>query len=184
MAAIFAYEKPEFSSLSVEQTGDLQLTAQSMGIPVELVTQIIQMYGPAVLATVTEFVRHGFSVGVVIELLNVVGPPLLDFILYLINGGQSDVVQNTTPAPAGEGVAAQSIGDKFQANFGSVLLKLVVEKILPVIIEKYGKEALEKVLSPDIVNKYGDAFLKEVETFILQAISADKNAGQLLGSFQ
>lgn len=94
-----------------------------------------------VLALLVEAARHGLSVELVVEIVEKLGPPLLELIIDMLNK------QAMTTLEEDDG----TYGLDFKNN---PLLDVIVEKYLPIILEKY---------LPLIVEKYGKQI---VELFI------------------
>lgn len=138
---------------SAEQVSELEGVALNYGLAPETVADTLQKYGPGVLTLVIQALRSGFSVAFVLELLRQFGPVVLDFFIGLFkNSKQSMQAQapNASLAANNESLA-DFLNDKNAENFAPVLMKLLIEKIIPYIIKNYGEQILQGLL--DALNK-------------------------------
>lgn len=154
--SVFKFEKPEFEAMSNDQQELLQITAQNAGMQKEVVADVMTKYGPGVLANVVEFLRHGVSVTLVMQLLQLFGPDVVSFILGLFTSASN---KQFAALQAGEDEEAA------KSAFGDVIVNLLVSKLLPAIIERYGAQILQGIL-----------------TSIIDSISKDSKAGQIFNA--
>ena len=133
----------------------MQEEALKMGASPEFLAECLQKYGPDVLSTVTEGLRNGFSISFIFESFRLFGPFVMDFFISLLS--KKKMVANLAAhGQAGfadvdsefmDALFRDSNKDKISSN----LLKVVVEKLLPYIFEKYGQKILEALI--DAVEK-------------------------------
>jgi hypothetical protein len=130
-------------AFSAEQTEAVKLSAANFGMDPSVIAEILATWGPAVLATVVEALRSGFSVAFVMDMLNKFGPFILKWIVGLFNqkkmleaSGVADVFP--PDAKPGEGVSA------------SILVSML-EQIIPIIFKQFGP-AILKAIEEAIMN--------------------------------
>ena len=129
----------------------MQEEALKMGASPEFLAECLQKYGPDVLSTVTEGLRNGFSISFIFESFRLFGPFVMDFFISLLS--KKKMVANL----AAQGQAGFAdldsefinalIRDSNKDKISSNLLKVVVEKLLPYIFEKYGQKILEALIN-------------------------------------
>jgi hypothetical protein len=153
----------KFNLLGVEPLNDTDVdimkdTAIKMGASPDFVAECLQKYGPDVLSTVTEGLRNGFSISFILESFRLFGPFVMDFLISLLSKQkmavnlqeQQQVGMTKMERDVLESLVLDANNDKISSN----LLKIVVEKLLPYIFEKYG---------PKIINALVDAIEKAID---------------------
>ena len=128
----------------------LKMKAMSMGASNQEVADVLQKYGPDVLSTVTEALRNGFSISFIVESFRLFGPYVLDFLISIVSKNrmianlaeQNQKGFGSLDKELIEGMIRDSEVDKMSATF----LKVVVEKLIPYVFNKYGPQILEAVL--------------------------------------
>ncbi len=132
-------------AMSVEQIDTVTVSAQNFGFEAGVISDILERFGPEVLALITEAARSGFGVQWIIDTLNKFGPNVLQFFmdLWSKNVGIAGV------APVGVDGAVQTgvliTGDVVE-GMDSNMLSTLLEKMLPMIMEKYGPQLIEMVM--------------------------------------
>ena len=127
-----------FESLSVEQVESLKFSAQDLGATDNWVADVLQTYGAGALASSIEFLRHGASPAFIWSTLQLFGPAVLGFLIDLYNESRKKIT-------------VQSADGKFQEQklFGSLsgaIVSLILIKVVPVLIERYGPQILDAIL--------------------------------------
>ena len=146
--------------VDVDDVSNLKDEAIKMGASPEFVAEALQKYGPDVLSTVTEGLRNGFSISFILESFRLFGPFVMDFFISLLSKNkmavnlqeQQQVGMTKMDKEVLEAMVLDANNDKISSN----LLKVVVEKLLPFIFEKYGPkiidaliDAIEKAIDED-----------------------------------
>ena len=75
----------EVHSLSVEQIDTLKASAANFGFDGGAIADILEKFGPDVLALVIEAARSGFSIPWIMEVINKFGPTVLQFLADLFH---------------------------------------------------------------------------------------------------
>lgn len=148
-------------TIDSEDATNLKDEAIRMGASPEFVAEALQKYGPDVLSTVTEGLRNGFSISFILESFRLFGPFVMDFFISLLSKNKMAVNLQEQQQQFGmtkmdkevlEALVLDANNDKISSN----LLKVVVEKLLPFIFEKYGPkiidaliDAIEKAIDED-----------------------------------
>lgn len=137
-----------FQALSADQVEGLKFTAQNLGATDQWIADVLQRYGSFALANAVEFLRNGFSPNFIWDMLKFFGPVILGFLIDLYSYSKST---KRSLLPNG----------KFQDRkiFGSLsgtLIALILIKVMPVIISKYGPAILEAIRKSLV-----DAFAEE-----------------------
>jgi len=127
-----------FETLSAEQVDDLKLCAQNLGAADSWIADILQTYGSGALASAIEFLRNGASPTFVWSTLQLFGPAVLGFLIDLYNESRKKM-------------RIMSDDGKFhdQKIFGSIsgaIVSLILIKVVPVLIERYGPQILDAIL--------------------------------------
>ncbi len=128
---------------SAEQTEAVKLSAANFGMDPSVIAEILATWGPAVLATVVEALRSGFSVAWVMDMLNKFGPVILKWIVGLFNQKKM--------------LAASGVADGFppdakpEQQVSASLLVVMLEQILPIIFQQFGP-AILKAIEDAIMN--------------------------------
>ena len=128
----------------------LKASAVGFGFDPEWVAQILEQWGPDVLAVVVEAARQGLSVTTVVDILTKLGPKLLDLLISVLNKMKM------------MGVAGDVVGGDVVQGVDSAVVDVLVEKWLPVIIQKY---------LPMIIDKYGPQLIQFVIDFLLKSLN-------------
>jgi hypothetical protein len=135
---------------STEQVDDLKSVAGNFGIDPIHVAEILQHYGPSVLQMVISALKSGFSLSFCLELLKTFGPVVLDFVMSLF-----DNTKKAMDVSASKGLVPESmdnfLNEKDAENFAPILVKIIVEKVIPYVIKNYGQQILQALL--DALNK-------------------------------
>ena len=132
--------KEKVSALSVEQVETLKLSAQNFGFDTNWIAELISKYGADILALVVEAARNGFSIALVVEIMSKFGPDLLQFVLDLFNTKKMEAVKFGEVFPPTDGSMPLPGG-----MMDSILINLV-QKYLPIIMEKYGDQIMKMII--------------------------------------
>ncbi len=151
----------------MNQVNELKGAAENFGLSPEFIAECLNKYGPEVLSVCIEGLKNGFSVGFVIELVRLFGPVVLDFILSLFRTSNKsmNLAAARGMAPSDQ-TLADFLNDKNAANFGPILMQLLVEKIIPYIIKNYGEQitkALVEALQKAFDDKESARFLSLIQ---------------------
>ena len=126
---------------------ELMNAAENSGLSPDFVAEVLSRYGPEVLSVCIEALKNGFSVGFVIELVRLFGPVVLDFVLSLFKRSNTSlnmaVHQGMAPSDAS---VSDFLNDKNTENFAPILMKLLVEKLIPYVIKNYGDQIVSALL--------------------------------------
>jgi hypothetical protein len=132
----------------------LKLSATNFGFDAGWVADVLEKYGPEVLAWAIELARNGLSVTFIVEVVQQFGPVLLQLLVDWLNK------KNMAKAAfAAEGVVVN--GDVIEGVDAS-FIDLIVEKYLPLIIQKYLPMIMEKY-GPQLIQMLVDMFLKSLQ---------------------
>ena len=135
---------------STEQVDDLKSVAGNFGIAPAEVADILQNYGPSVLQMVISALKSGFSLSFCMELVKTFGPVVLDFVMSLFNNTKKAMDVSSQKGIVPESME-QFLNEKDAENFAPILVKVLVEKVIPYIIKNYGQQILQALL--DAFNK-------------------------------
>jgi hypothetical protein len=133
--------------LNAEEVKELTSAAENFGLSADFIAECLNKYGPEVLSVAIEGIKNGFSVGFVIELVRLFGPVVLDFILSLFKTSNKSfsMAEQKGMAPS-DATLADFLNDKDAQNFAPILMKLMVEKIIPYVIKNYGDQIVKALL--------------------------------------
>jgi hypothetical protein len=151
---------------STEQVDDLKSVAGNFGIDPIHVAEILQKYGPSVLQMVISALKSGFSLSFCLELLKTFGPVVLDFVMSLF-----DNTKKAMDVSVSKGLVPESmdnfLNEKDAENFAPILVKIIVEKVIPYVIKNYGQQILQALLeslNKAFEDKESAQFLKVLAT--------------------
>ncbi len=148
--------------LSVEQ---VQAQAFEMGMAPSELGDLLNQYGPQVVSVVGQALKNGFSLPFVLELVRLFGPVSLDFIISLFKAkkevsaqGMSDVdpfvqlndlVKNDASFEtllSDDTDLKEALGAVNIQGLTPKLVSVLVEKLLPFLVQKYGPQLLAAVI--------------------------------------
>jgi hypothetical protein len=129
---------------------ELKLSAANFGFDANWIADVLQKFGPDVLAVAVEAARNGFSVSLVVEILQKFGPQVLDFLVSLLSK-KSMAMAEVIPGTVVTGDKVFSVDPNF----------------IDVIISKYLPELLNTVL-PQIMAQFGPQILQLITNLITQ----------------
>jgi len=135
---------------STEQVDDLKSVAGNFGIAPAEIAEILQNYGPSVLQMIIAALKSGFSLSFCLELIKTFGPVVLDFVMSLFDNTKKAMDVNSQKGMVPESME-QFLNDKDAENFAPILVKVLVEKVIPYVIKNYGQQILQSLL--DALNK-------------------------------
>lgn len=144
-------DQPVFATkLSDDDIDNMKMGIIGMGANSQEVADILQKYGPDVLSTVTEALRNGFSIPFIVETFRLLGPYVLDFMISVVSKNRM-VATLTEQQQVGFGnvekdLIESMIRDSEVDRMSASLLKVVVEKLIPYIFNKYGPQILQAIL--------------------------------------
>jgi hypothetical protein len=130
---------------------NLKASAASFGFDPTWIEEVLNKWGPEVLATIVELARNGFSVTTIVEVLAKFGPLILEFLVNLLNRKKS------------MGLAGDVIPGEIVEGVDSAFIDIIVQKYLPMIIEKYLPMIMENY-GPKIIQFIVDTILKNLQT--------------------
>lgn len=127
-----------FEALSTEQVDNLKMCALDLGATDGWIADVLQTYGSGALASAIEFLRNGASPTFIWSTLQLFGPAVLGFLIDLYNESRKKM-------------RILSDDGKFhdQKIFGSLsgaIVSLILIKVVPVLIERYGPQILDAIL--------------------------------------
>lgn len=138
---------------------EIKLNAVDMGFDATWIADILQNYGADALNIAMEAARQGLSVSLIVEALQKFGPPLLAFIVDLLNHQTMSmamaapvVVEPFVPGPS-DPVSVVPTPTTINSN----VVNVIIDKYLPVLIEQY---------LPQLVEKFGPQLLQVLITLL------------------
>lgn len=133
-------------AMSVEQIDTVKVSAQNFGFEAGVISDILERFGPDVLSLITEAARSGFGVQWIIDTLNRFGPNVLQFFmdLWSKNVGIAGVAPVGMDGTVHTGVI---ITGEVVEGMDSNMLTTLLEKFLPMIMEKYGPKLIELIMN-------------------------------------
>ena len=137
-----------FHALSADQVEGLKFTAQDLGATDQWVADVLQRYGSFALANAVEFLRNGFSPNFIWDMLKFFGPVIFGFLIDLYTyskGTKRSLLPN-----------GRFEDRKIFGSLSGTLIALILIKVMPVIIAKYGSAILEAIRKSLV-----DAFAEE-----------------------
>lgn len=137
-----------FQALSTDQVEGLKFTAQNLGASDQWIADVLQRYGSFALANAVEFLRNGFSPNFIWDMLKFFGPVILGFLIDLYRyskGTERSLLPN-----------GKFEDRKIFGSLSGTLIALILIKVMPVIISKYGPSILEAIRKSLV-----DAFAEE-----------------------
>jgi hypothetical protein len=142
-----AYMNINSSDLTAAQIADMESTAKNFGLDPEFIAECLNKYGPDVLSLCVEAIKGGFSVGFVMELFRLFGPIVLDFVISLFTKSKSAMLSEQKLGVAASDIdLSDFLNEKNAEKFAPIIINLLLEKIVPYIIEKYGQQILQGLL--------------------------------------
>lgn len=144
-----------------QNEADIQLEAQSFGLPTDQAAEILTKYGPQVLSVIVAGLKNGLSLSFLMESLKLFGPLIVEFLskLFVETKKQLDT-------EVSKGLVAQDTSVADVLSKGGVeglppaVANILMEKLLPWALDKYGQqiiqaimEAIMKGMKEDSVNK-------------------------------
>ena len=136
--------------VSDDQVQALSTEVQQMGMAPAEVADILSRYGPEILSVVVQALKNGFSMPFVLELLRLFGPIALDFTISLFTAKKSLSAQSETKDPFSElnkilqndPEVSKVLEDSQIGALTPQLVSVLVEKLLPYLVKKYGPKLL------------------------------------------
>jgi hypothetical protein len=105
----------------------LKASAVQVGFDPSWVADLLQTYGPDVLAIAVDAVRNGLSVSLVVEILQKFGPGLLQFVVNWLQGKNMKM--------AGESVVVPS-GGPLVPGIDTSVIDVIIQQYLPIIMQQ------------------------------------------------
>lgn len=152
-----------FNSLTVDENHLAILQTQSLnfGLKSDDISDILTRFGPGTLSIVVELLRHGLTASVVLQMLYLYGAPVLEMLVDLIVEGKQETEQK-------KNLLGGRIGDVvggMQADFTRAIMQVVANKVLPLVVDAYGKSILDAIVGaiqaavddPKMAGKIDDA---------------------------
>lgn len=136
------------SNLSMAEVNELKLTADNYGVTPEFTAEVLTKYGPDVLAVVIKALQSGFSFSFVLEIFKRFGPVVLEFFLSLFTTSTKEMESKAQKGLVASDITlADFLNDKNTAAFAPIITKVLLDKIIPYIIENYGQQILQGILN-------------------------------------
>ena len=136
------------SNLSMAEVNELKLTADNYGVTPEFTAEVLTKYGPDVLAVVIKALQSGFSFSFVLEVFKRFGPVVLEFFLSLFTTSTKEMESKAQKGLVASDITlADFLNDKNTAAFAPIITKVLLDKIIPYIIENYGQQILQGILN-------------------------------------
>lgn len=133
----------------------LKVSANNFGFDGGWVADILQQYGPDVLALAVEAARNGFSVSLIVEVVQKFGPAMLDLLVSLLNQKNSQAMRMAmNEVVPGNVITADNVG-----SIDPALIDILIQKYLPQIIN---------TILPQLINTYGPQILQMILNALLQ----------------
>ena len=153
----------KFNSLTVDenQLAILQTQSLNFGLTANEVSNILTKFGPGTLSIVVELIRHGLTASAVLQMLYLYGAPVLEWLVDLVVEGKQETEQK-------KDLLGGRIGDVvggMQADFTRAIMQVVANKVLPLVVDAYGKSILDAIVGaiqaavddPKMAGKIDDA---------------------------
>lgn len=129
------------------QVEELKATAENYGVTPEFTAEVLTKYGPDVLAITIKALQSGFSWSFVLEVFKRFGPVVLEFFLNLFTTSTKAMQdQEQKGLVASDITLADFLNDKNAAQFAPIITKVLLDKIIPYIIQNYGTQILQGIL--------------------------------------
>ena len=139
---------------SDEDVKSLTSDVVSKGMAAGEVTELVGKYGPEILSTLAEGLRNNFSVSFIMETIKNFGPNVLEFMLTMFseiimqaNHQENQQVKSFSVNPKSKEELQNLIKDGKMGGLSTLVLKVVTKQILPKVVELYGKEILDSIVS-------------------------------------
>lgn len=117
---------------AMQASQDLQQSAANFGFDPAWIADVVEKYGPEVLAVVVEAARGGFSIQLIQDVMQKLGPLVLELLVNLLNK-QKMARSFTGDEQMGDQVMSIDIG----------LIEVLVQKYLPLLLEKFGPQLVQ-----------------------------------------
>jgi hypothetical protein len=128
-------------------TEDVQLEAQSFGLPTEQAAEILTKYGPQVLSVIVAGLKNGLSLSFLMESLKLFGPLIVEFLTNLFAETKKEVDKEVS-----KGLIAQDTTVADLLSKGGVdglppaVANILLEKLLPWALDKYGQQIIQAIM--------------------------------------
>lgn len=141
MSEIFKHNAV-LSAQAADQDGLAILKTQSLnfGLAQEDVEYILSKYGPGTLSIVIELLRNGLTASTVLQILSLYGSPVVEWLVRLLVSGKEDIAEKQ------KSLLGDNLIGGIQADFTRVIVKLVADKVLPVVVDAYGQQILQSIV--------------------------------------
>jgi hypothetical protein len=127
---------------AADQDGLAILETQSLnfGLTKEEVEHVLSKYGPGTLSIVIELLRNGLTASTVLQILSLYGSPVVEWLVRLLVSGKEDIAEKE------KSLLGDNLIGGIQADFTRVIVKLVADKVLPVVVDAYGQQILQSIV--------------------------------------
>jgi hypothetical protein len=132
-------------AMSTEQVKSLVSNAENLGMAPAEVAELLSKYGPDFLSVVTTGLKNGLSVSFVMECVKLFGPMVLDALTAIFNKSKENVSAQGLGG-VNDAVIAEVIAGKPVESIPPVILNILLEKLVPWALEKYGQEVLGAII--------------------------------------
>jgi hypothetical protein len=133
-------------TMSSDQVKGLIANAETLGMAPADVAEVLSKYGPDVLTVVTTGLKNGFSVAFIMECVKLFGPMVLDALTSLYNKSKQLVISQGFNGKVTDAVVAEVISNKPVESIPPVILNILLEKLVPWALEKYGQQILSAMI--------------------------------------
>jgi hypothetical protein len=110
----------------------LKASATQFGFDPTWIADLLQKYGPDVLALAVEAVRNGLSINLVIEIIEKFGPGLLQFIVNWLQSQNSKKLG----VVSGESVVVPPSNGPIIPGIDTNVIDIIIEQYLPIIMQQ------------------------------------------------
>lgn len=113
---------------------EFKTSAINFGFDEKWIVEILEKYGSEVVAIIVEAARNGFSIALIQEIINKLGPLFLELIVDFTN--KKNMTGEIIPGPVVEGK------DAFIDLIVEKYLPTIIQNYLPMLFEKYGSQII------------------------------------------
>jgi len=131
---------------------ELKSSAVGFGFDAGWISELLEKWGQDVLAIVIEAARNGLSVVLIVEIMNKLGPAILELIVELLNRNKMTGFGVTSEGELIPGPVIEGIDGPFIDMIIEKYLPVIIEKYLPLIFEKYGTQLIQFIIEMFLKN--------------------------------
>ena len=126
------------------------ITAQAidLGLSAEQASELLKQYGPIILNIVIMALKNGFTINFVYDMLKQFGPVVFEFLMNLFTSSKDNLAQSQSVGLTSNTEALpEYLNEKLVENLTPLLLKLLVDKLIPYVLSNYGEQMMNQILT-------------------------------------